>query len=56
MNALITGCARFIGSHVAAIDDRSTGGVDGIAHLKKHPRSSYQIDSYEHSERLCRTL
>jgi UDP-glucose 4-epimerase len=53
---LITGGAGFIGSHlsdaylergdeVSIIDDLSTGSINNIAHLKKHPRFSYTIDS-----------
>ena len=48
MNVLITGGAGFIGSHLAdtlisqgdevwVIDDLSTGSLDNIAHLRKHP-------------------
>jgi UDP-glucose 4-epimerase len=56
MNALITGGAGFIGSHLAefllergdrvvVIDDLSTGAIDNIAHLKAEPRFSYHVDS-----------
>ena len=60
MRVLITGGAGFIGSHLAdayiergdevfIIDDLSTGSVDNIAHLKKHPRFSYTIDNVRNS-------
>jgi UDP-glucose 4-epimerase len=53
---LITGGAGFIGSHLAdaylergdevfIIDDLSTGSIENIAHLKKHPRFRYTIDT-----------
>lgn len=56
MRVLITGGAGFIGSHLSdayvergdevyVIDDLSTGSIDNIAHLKKHPRFHYTIDS-----------
>ncbi len=56
MRLLITGGAGFIGSHLAElylqrgdevsiIDDLSTGSIDNIQHLKKHPRFEYTIDS-----------
>jgi UDP-glucose 4-epimerase len=56
MRALITGGAGFIGSHLAdslveaghdvfVLDDLSTGAIDNIAHLKRHPRFHYTIDS-----------
>lgn len=56
MRVLITGGAGFIGSHLAdaylqrdcdvyAIDDLSTGKIENIQHLKKHPRFHYTIDS-----------
>lgn len=56
MRVLITGGAGFIGSHLSdvyiergdevfCIDDLSTGSIDNIAHLKKHPRYHYTIDS-----------
>lgn len=56
MRILITGGAGFIGSHLSdaylergdevfIIDDLSTGSIDNIAHLRKHPRFQYTIDS-----------
>lgn len=56
MRVLITGGAGFIGSHLSdayvargdevyVIDDLSTGSIDNIAHLKKHERFHYTIDS-----------
>ncbi len=56
MRILITGGAGFIGSHLSdaylergdevyVIDDLSTGSIDNIAHLKKHERFHYTIDS-----------
>ena len=56
MRVLITGGAGFIGSHLAdaylqrgcdvyAVDDLSTGKIENIQHLKKHPQFHYTIDS-----------
>jgi UDP-glucose 4-epimerase len=56
LRVLITGGAGFIGSHLSdayvgrgdevfCIDDLSTGSIDNIAHLKRHPRYHYTIDS-----------
>src|SRR6204780_5402460 len=56
MKVLITGGAGFIGSHLAdayiergdevhILDDLSTGSMENIQHLKKHPRFHYTIDS-----------
>jgi UDP-glucose 4-epimerase len=56
MRVLITGGAGFIGSHLSdayvhrneeifIIDDLSTGSIDNIHHLKKHPHFHYTIDS-----------
>ncbi|HUP59840.1 MAG TPA: GDP-mannose 4,6-dehydratase [Thermoanaerobaculia bacterium] len=58
MRVLITGGAGFIGSHlcdaylergdeVFIIDDLSTGSIDNIDHIKKHPRFHYTIDSVQ---------
>ncbi|WP_089718111.1 GDP-mannose 4,6-dehydratase [Candidatus Entotheonella palauensis] len=56
MKILITGGAGFIGSHLAEqclergdevyiIDDLSTGGMDNIRHLKRHPKFVCYLDS-----------
>lgn len=56
MRVLITGGAGFIGSHLSdaylergdevfVIDDLSTGSIENIAHLRKHGRFHYMIDS-----------
>ncbi|MFQ5859548.1 MAG: NAD-dependent epimerase/dehydratase family protein, partial [Anaerolineae bacterium] len=56
MQALITGGAGFIGSHLAeallerdyhvtVIDDLSTGQFDNIEHLRDHPRFRFAIDT-----------
>ncbi|HEX8173175.1 MAG TPA: GDP-mannose 4,6-dehydratase [Thermoanaerobaculia bacterium] len=56
MRILITGGAGFIGSHLSdaylergdevfVIDDLSTGSIENIQHIKKHPRFHYTIDS-----------
>ena len=56
MNALITGGAGFIGSHLAerllglghrvtVIDDLSTGSIENLAGFKQHPRLEYHIES-----------
>ena len=53
---MITGGAGFIGSHLSdayldrgdevfVIDDLSTGSIENISHLKKHPRFRYTIDT-----------
>ncbi|HEY3886754.1 MAG TPA: NAD-dependent epimerase/dehydratase family protein [Vicinamibacterales bacterium] len=56
MRILITGGAGFIGSHLSdallargdevfALDNLSTGSIDNIAHLKRHPKFHYTIDT-----------
>jgi UDP-glucose 4-epimerase len=56
LRILITGGAGFIGSHLSdaylergdevfVIDDLSTGSIENIQHIKKHPRFHYTIDS-----------
>jgi len=66
MKVLITGGAGFIGSHLSdaylergdevyIIDDLSTGSIDNIAHLKKHPRFHCIIDSV-HSQSVLAEL
>jgi len=64
LRLLITGGAGFIGSHLAEavlnrgdyvsiIDDLSTGSIDNIQHLKKHPRFEYTIDSVRNAPVLA---
>jgi UDP-glucose 4-epimerase len=64
LRLLITGGAGFIGSHlteaylhrgdeVSVIDDLSTGSIENIQHLKKHPRFSYTIDSVRNAPVLA---
>ena len=59
MRVLITGGAGFIGSHlgeaylergdeVFVLDDLSTGEIENIRHLQRHPRFHYTIDSVHH--------
>jgi UDP-glucose 4-epimerase len=59
MRVLITGGAGFIGSHLSdaylsrgdevyVLDDLSTGSIDNIRHLRKHPRFHYTVDSVHH--------
>ena len=66
MQALITGGAGFVGSHLAdaliadghavhVIDNLSTGAISNIAHLKGHPRFSYTIDTI-HNESVVAEL
>ena len=56
MNVLITGGAGFIGSHLAdellrqgnevwAIDDLTTGSLENVAHLRKHPRFHLVVET-----------
>jgi len=56
MKVLITGGAGFIGSHLAEqllargdevhiLDDLSTGSIENIALIKKHPNLTYHIDT-----------
>lgn len=56
MRVLITGGAGFIGSHLAdaylergdevlALDDLSTGSIDNVRHIRKHPRYQLTIES-----------
>jgi len=55
---LITGGAGFIGSHLSdaylergdevfIIDDLSTGSIENIQHIKRHPRFHYTIDTVQ---------
>jgi UDP-glucose 4-epimerase len=59
MRVLITGGAGFIGSHLSdayiergdevhVLDDLSTGSMENIRHLRKHPRFEYTIESVHH--------
>jgi UDP-glucose 4-epimerase len=64
---LITGGAGFIGSHlsdayvgrgdeVTVIDDLSTGSIENIAHLKKHPRFHYHVESVHNQPLLAELI
>jgi UDP-glucose 4-epimerase len=64
LRLLITGGAGFIGSHLAEaylergdevsiIDDLSTGSIENIQHLKKHPRFDYTIESVRNAPVLA---
>jgi UDP-glucose 4-epimerase len=64
---LITGGAGFVGSHLAeallqrgddvfVLDNLSTGSIDNIAHLKKHPRFHYTIDSITNEPLLAEMI
>jgi UDP-glucose 4-epimerase len=66
MQALITGGAGFVGSHLAdaliasghtvhVVDNLSTGAISNIAHLKGHQRFSYTIDTI-HNESVVAEL
>ena len=67
MKALITGGAGFIGSHLAdlllslghdvqVLDNLSTGSIDNISHLKKHPNFTYVIDSVTNEQLLAEMI
>ncbi|HEY3093642.1 MAG TPA: GDP-mannose 4,6-dehydratase [Vicinamibacterales bacterium] len=67
MNALITGGAGFIGSHLAerlleqghgviVIDNLSTGSIENIRHLKGRERFSYTIDSITNESLLAELI
>ncbi|HLL73797.1 MAG TPA: GDP-mannose 4,6-dehydratase [Pyrinomonadaceae bacterium] len=67
MRVLITGGAGFIGSHLAdaytargdevvCIDDLSTGSIENIAHLKRHPRFRYAIDTVHNQPLLAELI
>ncbi|HYE14818.1 MAG TPA: GDP-mannose 4,6-dehydratase [Pyrinomonadaceae bacterium] len=67
MRVLITGGAGFIGSHLSdaylergdevfVIDDLSTGSIDNIAHLRRHPRFHYTIDSVHNQPLLAELI
>ncbi|HEX2834618.1 MAG TPA: GDP-mannose 4,6-dehydratase [Thermoanaerobaculia bacterium] len=58
MRVLITGGAGFIGSHLSdaylnrgvevfILDDLSTGSINNIEHIKRHPKFHYTIDSVQ---------
>jgi UDP-glucose 4-epimerase len=67
VNALITGGAGFIGSHLAeqlldqghgviVLDNLSTGSIENIRHLKAHERFSYAIDSITNESLLAELI
>jgi len=67
VNALITGGAGFIGSHLAerlleqghgviVIDNLSTGSIENIRHLKGRERFSYAIDSITNESLLAELI
>jgi len=67
VNALITGGAGFIGSHLAerlleqghgviVIDNLSTGSIENIRHLKGRERFSYTIDSITNESLLAELI
>lgn len=64
MQALITGGAGFIGSHLAErmlkrgdevmlMDNLSTGGMDNIRHLKTYDRMHYFLEPIENRQLLA---
>ena len=66
MRVLITGGAGFIGSHLSdaylargdevhALDDLSTGSIENIRHIRKHPRYHLTIESV-HSQAVVAEL
>src|SRR5207302_1118282 len=65
--SLITGGAGFVGSHLAeellqrgdevfVIDDLSTGRIDNIEPLKRHPKFHYVIDSVHNEPVLAECI
>lgn len=67
MRALITGGAGFIGSHLAEtllaaghsvtiLDDLSTGTLENVAHLVRHPRCRCVVDSVTDVNRVRRLM
>lgn len=67
MRVLITGGAGFVGSHLAeallqrgddvfVLDNLSTGSIDNIAHLKKHARFHYTIDTITNEPLLAEMI
>jgi UDP-glucose 4-epimerase len=67
VNALITGGAGFIGSHLAerlldqghgviVLDNLSTGSIENIRHLKGRPGFSYTIDSMTNESLLAELI
>jgi UDP-glucose 4-epimerase len=67
VNALITGGAGFIGSHLAerllelghgviVLDNLSTGSIENIRHLKGRERFSYAIDSITNESLLAELI
>ena len=67
MNALITGGAGFVGSHLAerllelghhvlVLDNLSTGSIENIAHLKRAAHFSYVIDSVTNESLLAEMI
>ena len=67
MKALVTGGAGFIGSHlcealldqghtVAAIDNLTTGSLENIGHLTRHPRFHFAMDSIANEVVLDRLI